>query len=257
MRENQVYTTTQYNNFIFKNGNRHVNVKHVEEIAGRMDKIGWDGAPIEVSVNEKGQYVIEEGQHRFEACKLTKTPIRFIKVRPRSTYETAVQNSMVAKWTTQDYVDAYARDGYTSYKYINNLINEFPDIKLAYILSILSKGNGGKNVTESFRKGYIKVSSDDYVTAKKNLDKLRLLKSKLETLTIPVGAYVKALTILLRKEMIDADRMAEKIEKYGASILLPVSTTKYAVDYLERLYNYRNAGKNVVYLVDAYKKAIR
>ena len=257
MRENQVYTTTQYNNFVFKNGNRRIDKKHVAEIAERMRKIGWDGAPIEISINEKGNYVVEEGQHRLEASKLTTTPVRFIKVKPRSTYETAVQNTMVAKWTMQDYVDAYARDGYTSYKYIDSLIKQFPEIKLVYILSVLNKGNGGNNSNNEFRKGYTKVSSDDYAKAKRDLEDLRFLKQKLDPLNLTSGPYLKAFTILLRKELIDVERMAEKLEKYGASILLPVSTTRYAVDYLERLYNYRNAGKNVVYLVEAYKKAMR
>ena len=257
MRENQIYSSTQYKNFVFKNGNRHIDEKHVAEIAERMEKLGWVGAPIEISVNEKGHYVVEEGQHRLEASKLAKIPVQFIMVKPRSTYETAVQNSMVAKWTMLDYVDAYARDGYTSYKYIENLIREFPDIKLAYILSILSKGNGGNTVTTNFKKGYTKVSSDEYAKARRDLEDLRMLKAKLESLGFPYGAYLKALCILLRKELIDVERMAEKIEKYGPSILLPISSTKYAVDLLERVYNHRSYDKNVVYLVDAYKRATR
>ena len=57
MRENQIYTTTNYDQFVFRQANRDVDLSHVNRIAESMEKNGWQGAPIEVSlIPEKNQY---------------------------------------------------------------------------------------------------------------------------------------------------------------------------------------------------------
>ena len=59
MRENQIYTTTNYDQFVFRQANRDVDLSHVNRIAESMEKNGWQGAPIEVSlIPEKNQYQI-------------------------------------------------------------------------------------------------------------------------------------------------------------------------------------------------------
>ena len=72
--------------------------------------------PIEVSVNDAGEYVIEEGQHRYEAARKTKTPVHFMVSKPKSIYEIGRQNSLVKPWNKQNFIKAYADEGNYSYK---------------------------------------------------------------------------------------------------------------------------------------------
>lgn len=61
---------------------------------------------------------------------------------------------------------------------------------------------------------------------------------------------------LVRKNLIDVNRMAEKLEKYARQILIDTTSTKIAVENLEKIYNLYQKN-DVVYFMDSYKKAMR
>lgn len=144
MNENQIYTTTQYDDFTFKLGNRDVNEKHIKKIEASMKEKGWMGGPIEVSIGTNGKFEIEEGQHRFIAAKRTNTPIKFIVVPKKTIYEIAKQNSMVEKWKREDFIKSYAEQGIQDYIYLYNLTNEFQNISVSNVLRIVGLEGGFK-----------------------------------------------------------------------------------------------------------------
>lgn len=253
MNENQIYTTTDYNDFVFKKENRSVDEKHVDRIAESMNINGWLGAPIEVSISFDGKMQIEDGQHRYCAAKKTNTPIRFFVGKARNAYEQAELNNMIDKWQPMKFIEMYARNGLESYVRLYDLCVSFPDVALSEIKIAIGKSNSEQ--AKQIKEGVIEISEERYINARKVLNDIAYLKQALNEVGNNNKHYVRALMALLKIKAIDRDRMAVKIKKYH-HILNDVSTTNGAVDYLERVYNY-NMKKDVVYLVDKYKKAKR
>ena len=251
MRENQIYTSSKYDDFVFREANRNVDESHVSKIAENMEKNGWQGAPIEVSESKNGKLQIEDGQHRYAAAKKTGTPIRFIVVKEKSVYDVAKQNSLSKTWGNIDYVHAYASEGSYSYKKLENLKNEFPDISLSDIMKMLTDGRVKR---EELKKGYIRITDEQYFQAREHLKSIATMNESLKNIRIKTKSpYIRALIILLRNGLIEAQRMIDKIDSYGRMLLMDTVSEAQAYVELEKLYNYHQQ-KNIVYFGDAIKR---
>lgn len=253
MKENIIYSSKQYDDFIFKEENRSIDESHVDKIVKSFEKYGWIGSPIEVSETKNSRKLqIEEGQHRYLAAKKLGLPISFILVPPRNAVMQAEINDLVDRWKAYKFIEMYARNGVQSYKRLQNLIIEFPNYPLSEILAIVT----GDHQRKFLIKGNLRLESDGYIRARNILKDLSKLKDAMESIGMESRSYRRAFAKLLKCEVIDVDRMLEKIEKYGRGIFEKVSTVDRAVDYIERVYNY-NSKKDIVYLMEVYKRAKR
>ena len=126
MKANTIYTSSQYNDFVFKKENRAIDEAFVEKLKMSFEKYGWVGSPIEISETPDGKFQIEEGQHRFLAAKELSLPIKFICVPPRTAYMQAEINDLTNKWKIMKFVEMYAKNGVVSYKRLLNLCEQFP-----------------------------------------------------------------------------------------------------------------------------------
>jgi hypothetical protein len=244
MRQNQIYTTTDYDLFTLRTANREIDMAHVSRIAKSMMDNGWRGAPIEVSeIPNSDKLQIEDGQHRFTACKKTNTPIKFMVVNSKDIYDLARQNSIKKSWKGCDYIRAYANDGNYNYKRLANLMNEFPNITLSDILDVIA----GKHKQDNLKKGYIRITDEQFFKAREILAPLSMMYKSLKDMGIKtVSNYKRVLTILLVHDVIDPQRMIDKIDKYGI-MLLPKSVTKeQALRELEVIYNYHQQKNTTV-----------
>lgn len=244
MRENQIYTTTDYDSFALKKANRQVDMNHVKRIAESMKANGWVGAPIEVSEGN-GKLQIEDGQHRYTACQMTNTPVKFMVVKPKSVYDVAMQNNIKKGWKGEDYINAYAEDGNYNYKRIKNLEEEFSNLSLSDILAVISDNGQRRN---SLKKGYVRVTDEMFYKARDVLKSLGILSEELKMAGIRSQKVYKAtLSLLLKHDIIDTDRMVDKISKYGRMLLPPTATREQALMALETLYNYHQRGGTVLF----------
>lgn len=243
MKENQIYITTDYDQFVFRSANRDVDMSHVNRIATNMEKEGWQGAPIEVSENN-GKLQIEDGQHRYMACKMTGTPVHFMVVKAKSIYDVAKQNSMKKGWKGSDYIKAYSEDGNYNYKRLKNLEEEFPSATLSDILDVVV----GKHKQDSLKKGYVRINDEKFFKAREVLKSLVVMIESLKSFNIKtIANYKKVLIQLLMHDVVDPQRMIDKIDKHGR-MLLPASATKdQAMQYLEALYNYHQQKNTVLF----------
>ena len=243
MKENQIYITTDYDQFVFRSANRDVDMSHVNRIATNMKKEGWQGAPIEVSENN-GKLQIEDGQHRYMACKMTGTPVHFMVVKAKSIYDVAKQNSMKKGWRGSDYIKAYSEDGNYNYKRLKNLEDEFPSATLSDILDVVV----GKHKQDSLKKGYVRINDEKFFKAREVLKSLVVMIESLKSFNIKtIANYKKVLIQLLIHDVVDPQRMIDKIDKHGR-MLLPASDTKdQAMQYLEALYNYHQQKNTVLF----------
>lgn len=242
-----IYSSTDFNKFKFKPGNRDLNQKHILEVADSMREKGWFGAPIEISLTDNNDFLVEEGQHRVEAAKLSLTPIKFIVVPPRSIYDTATQNSLTKKWNAYDYINAHAKDGNMSYKRLKNVIDRFPEFNWSEVLHIA-------NITtnDNFKKGYVRFPEERQQKVIYALEQMKDIKRVLKDINMAQTSYTKVLAVLIINDVIDTKRMTSQIDKYGSQFLVPVRRTNFAVDYIERVYNH--CQRNKVFLVSEYKR---
>ena len=245
MRANQIYITTDYDQFVFRNANRDVDLAHVNRIATNMQSEGWQGAPIEVSeVPDTKKLQIEDGQHRYMACKKSGTPVHFMVVKAKSIYDVAKQNSMKKGWKGSDYIKAYSEDGNYNYKRLKNLEDEFPGATLSDILDVVV----GKHKQDNLKKGYVRINEEQFYKAREVLKSLVVMIESLKSFNIKtIANYKKILVQLLLHDVIDPQRMIDKIDKHGR-MLLPASATKdQAMQYLEALYNYHQSKNTVLF----------
>lgn len=250
MKENFIYTSSKYEDFVFRTANRDVDLKHIDKIADNMLENGWQGAPIEVSVLENGKLQIEDGQHRFMAAKKSGTPVKFMVVKNMSIYDVANKNSMKKGWTGNDYVKAYAEDGNTSYKRLNNLQNEFSKMSLSDILDVVV----GKHKQENLKRGYIRINDEQFYKAREVLKSLSIMNESLKTIGVKtITSYKRVLIDLLLNEVIDPQRMIDKLDKHGRMILPAAATRAQAIQYLEALYNYHQRDNSTVLFREALK----
>lgn len=243
MKENVIYTTTDFDSFVFRTANRDVDLSHVNKIAENMKDQGWQGAPIEVSLTEDGKYQIEDGQHRYMACRQSNTPVHFMLVKPKSIYDVATQNSMKKGWRGSDYIKAYSADGNYNYKRLKNLEDEFPNASLSDILDVVV----GKHKQDNLKKGYVRITDEQFYKAR---EVLKWLMPMIETLklinTKTIANYKKNLIDLLMHDIIDPQRMVDKLDKHARMLLPQSATREQALQYLESLYNYHQHKNSIV-----------
>lgn len=251
MRENQIYTTSNYDDFVMRKSNRDIDPSHVAKISESMKENGWQGAPIEVSETDNGKLQIEDGQHRYMACKLTKVPVKFMLVKPKTTYDVAMQNSMKKGWTGSDYIHAYAEDGNFNYKRLKNLEDEFPKATLSDILEVVADGKSTRN---TFRKGYMKINDEKFFMAREVLKTLEDLNESIDNIGIKTkSSYKRCLIRLLKHGVIDPQRIVDKMDKHGRMLLPLTATGSQAMGYLEALYNYHQPKNTCVFFRERLK----
>lgn len=250
MRANQIYGSTDYDNFVFRPANRIVDMAHVKRISENMKLNGYVGAPIEVSETADGKLQIEDGQHRYMACRATNTPVQFMVVKPKTVYDIATQNSISKKWSTTDFINAYADDGNFSYKRLRNLAVEFKGTSVSDIMTVINDG-GAKR--EKLKKGWLNLTDAQFYMAREVLKSLAIMSESLKIAGVrSIRAYKYSLIQLLKHGVIDPDRMIDKLDKYGKMLLPPTGTKEQALMALETLYNYHARG-NIVLFREALK----
>ena len=134
---------------------------------------------------------------------------------------------------------------------MKNLIDEFPKISFSDILRV-TKESGTKK--KDFERGYVRISDQEYFKARECLKYLTLFVESLNTTKIKTKCnYTRVLCVLLKYDLINAERMLSKMDKYGRMLLPESATQKQAIEYLEMLYNYHQQ-KDVVYLRESYRR---
>ncbi len=251
MKENVIYSTTDYDSFVFRKANRDVDMSHVRRIAENMKSNGWQGAPIEVSLTEDGKFQIEDGQHRYMACKTSGTPVKFMVVKNKTIYDVATQNSMKKGWKGSDYIKAYSEDGNYNYKRLKNLEDEFPRASLSDILDVVV----GKHKQDNLKKGYIRITDEQFYKAREVLKSLMPMIETLKYINVKTMTnYKKNLVDLLMNDIIDPQRMIDKLDKHGRMLLPQSATREQALHYLEGVYNYHQHKNSIVMFREKLRK---
>jgi len=245
----RVYTTKDYSIFKKSEGNRPVNLAHVNRLIKSYELYGWLNSPL--IVNEKMEVV--DGQHRLAAAKKMKQPIgiTFIIVQGYKLKQVQALNLMRSNWTNKDYLNSYADQGLKDYVKLRDFWNENKDFGLSTCIwvsanvsygSLTSIANSIKSAKQpSFNQGTFKIQ--DLKKAEKTLSFIRQLKPYLKN--YKQKSFVFAMIDCLNNTKFAFQEFLKKIELQPSKLKKCTGKVEYLF-LIEEIYNYKR--RNKVYL---------
>ena len=123
---NHVYETNDYSMFKTLEGNRNIQQLHVRRLIRSFEE-GYLFSP--VIINEKNEII--DGQHRIQAAKELKLPVRFITCKGYGIHEIQVLNTNMKNWKKEDYLNGYCDLKYPEYLKFRNFMRRFPEFGIA------------------------------------------------------------------------------------------------------------------------------
>lgn len=151
-----IRVTKNYDQFDTIKGNRKIDLKYLTKLVKSMAE---EYIPVPIIVNSN--FEVLDGQHRLEACKVNQLPLYFIISDDMDLESIRAINSVVKKWTLEDYLDSYKQletklaGPYTTIAWYKKHYN----LNLETSIAILhNKGTmAGSQITEEFKKGRLVI----------------------------------------------------------------------------------------------------
>jgi len=230
---NQVIKTNDYNTFKAMPGNRPVNKLHVKRLAESMQEKHLMSP---ILVNEKMQVI--DGQHRLEAQKSLSLPVFYIINEGYGRKETHILNSNSKDWKNDDFMNAYANQGFKHYI-------TYRKFKLEYGFGHRECQNmllDTKNTQQDhyFRSGKFKIKSLD--TATRYAEQILMCKQFYVTnpnLGYKRRGFVNAMLTAFRNPDYDHSVFIRKL-KYQSTKLIDCTNEQGYLVLIENIYNYNN-----------------
>jgi hypothetical protein len=146
-----VISTTDYDKFSIIDGNREINIGHVNYIKRSMEE---KYLQIPIIVNEKMEVI--DGQHRLLAIKELGLPVFYIQKFGYGLKEVLLLNTNTRGWYYQDYLYSYLADNKEDYIIFQHFLKQY---QLGFVNSLIlltnttSSGNG----KQAFKNGTFKI----------------------------------------------------------------------------------------------------
>lgn len=233
----ELYETTEYGVFVLDHKNRPINEGKVHSFMKdfKTGKFFMKEFPAIVDDN----FVVLDGQHRYEACRRLSLPF-FFRFSHELTLYNVVDVQVNAGWTTNDYLHAFVKQDKMDYIILQRFVKRYNmPVSLAVLVlegRRLSLGKAGfydgTFLIKNEEKGHKRAQVIQDVGA---LTK-RLHKDK---------AFGLAMIDIMNSPEYDHERMMEQMGKYHTLMQRHVNTENY-IRNLEEVYNYRLQGKNKV-----------
>ncbi len=227
----QVYTTKDY--FLFKSidGNRSLNLLHLNSLKESMkDKYLFTV----IIVNENHEII--DGQHRFEAAKSLGLPLNYVVCKGYGLPEVHRFNQNSKTWTMDDYLTGYCDMEVPEYL-------RYKAFKDAYgfghteSLSLLGHSYNGKGY-RAFFNGDLKIKN--YKKACENAEKLLMLAPYYEG--YKRRSFVLAILSLFLNPNFEFTELISKLKLQPTALQDCTSVEAYKI-LIEEIYNYRRREK--------------
>lgn len=234
---NVVYSTQDYDRFIFREDNRTIKPNHLKELTEKMKAFGWvPGSQIEV--NEKNEVI--DGQHRLLAAKEAGIPFLYIIEKDAGFNEIQLLNQTQVNWNKIDHVHAWIKRGNPHYQVLQDFLTDHPNFKITEAIMLLMNEFTSISRTD-FEGGNFKVK--DREIAEKWVNCLNQLKPYFEE-GYNKSMFVRAMVKLFARKPVDFnfEEFLHKAELRPSMIYLCGSTDLY-IEMIEKLYNYKRQKK--------------
>jgi hypothetical protein len=236
----QVHTTTDYSMFKTIDGNRNVNLLHINRLKKSMQEHYLFTV---IVVNEK--YEIIDGQHRFHAIRDLGLPLHYTMIPGYSLLQVQILNANSSNWSSQDYLQAYCDLGYEDYITLSEFLRKY-NLNISIGASILignTTGQGGMKAGapfEFFKHGTLKVSDKQVKDAEKFMDMLYLFEPYFNG--FKTRSFVFALMKLSNNPDFSITELLQKV-KIQPSALQSCVHVNQMISLIEEIYNYKRRDK--------------
>jgi hypothetical protein len=252
MQPNKIESTTNYDKFILKTGNRPVRNRVATLMAAMKNHNQLQEYPILVS-GVNGHLEIADGQHRFTAAKALGLPIFYIRSRePVSIEQIAAANDIQKSWSLKDWLESWvARDG-KDYLVLKRFCETFK-LPVSVGLEVIGPAWGGSQL-RIFKDGAFKVKDLKFGQLVGHV--IGALRGHLPKSDLRL---IRALVKVLRVPGVNMDRLIKKISKRGSAFPPQATWMKY-VELIEEIYNERvglNQRLSLVFQVDKMERIRR
>ncbi len=233
-KENQVHTTTDYSLFKSIDGNRNKNLLHINRLKKSMSE---NYLFTIITVNEK--YEIIDGQHRFEIIKELNLPLNYVICEGYGLNEVHILNANSKTWSSDDYLEAYCKLGYSDYILYRNFKQRY-GFGTRENVSILSGGNiyVKTDHMKEFFKGNFKVVN--YSECCNMAEKIELISKYYKG--YKRRAFVYAMISLFKNKNFNFDEFIQKLQYQQNQLVDCVNSSQY-IALIEEIYNFRRREK--------------
>lgn len=238
-----IFETTDYDKFSFSPMNRERDYRHVERLKKEMQERFIRTA---ISVND--QYVILEGQHRYEAIKGLGLPLTYTIINPEDSESFIISmNTNTKNWKNDEYLNFYVKKEKTKnpLNYYDMPYHNFKrarDYKIHFMTLIeLIYSSRQKKYTTWFGKGNLLIQNKELF--KENVNFL-VTAVKQHRACEHRNTQLALCKYLLNKNF-DKETFLEKLEKFPDK-LLRSSTINQATLNIKTLYNYFNKKSKLI-----------
>lgn len=214
MKQDQIYTSNDYHEFIFVEGNREIKSSKVSKM---IDSIKTFGLVNPIVVDQYKQII--DGQNRFECCKTLNIPIRYSVFHvEKSKLIDLIRdiNSVQNNWNNIDIAGAFVihsknREHYKKYLELVSLgVSHSTVIEACSYLSL-----GEDKIRSSyfdFRNGNLQIPNPVYEKVKGQI--LMLKESKIEPKIWNRIYFIRALLKLRKQDDFDIYTFLENFTKF-------------------------------------------
>lgn len=207
---NEVFKTSDYSIFVLSKFNRNVIFRK------EMLEQAKQGIISPIVVNEN--MIVIDGQNRLLHSEKAGVPIEYIIKEGLTEDDIVRMNTAQKPWSLQNYIEAFANQGYEEYEKLIELINQ----RLSNVTNIvqisLDKPTGTRDSSKVIKSG--KFEFFDYNKTVEFLQYSRRFRR--ETKTPKIGTVETALYELYRLKDFDRSRLIEKVIQTGVSDELKV-----------------------------------
>lgn len=238
--QDQIYSTTDYDQFKFLEANRTVNPRHLAELIGKIrEKNLLKDLPI--IVNDKME--VMDGQHRLNAARELAVPIYYKISNEFVPEDIASVNSSGRGWILQDYLDFHIAQNNANYIKLNKFVME-NNINLYTAIGLLSGASAqpGSVLIKDFENGKFTYKNEQH--AKKVLKMRDDFKNYFTAANSKM--FLNALSRISKNEKYDHKRMIEKLN-YNWQKLTKAADVNSYVKMLEQIFNFKARKHDLVH----------
>jgi len=254
--EKKIYTTTDYDKFVFTDWNRNISNSRVVLMVESITKVGWLPQPI--LVNEK--FEIIDGQSRVMALKQLGMPVEFIIMPGIGRKECQALNLFQKNWTTKNYIDSYVADNNEHYIWLKEVIARYSKaLTTSVVINVaIGKGRsyilgGQKNIIVN--DGRFKLSPSEKTYVENVLFYLSRFSDTIDYVGGRKETFFGAIMFLYQLEELDRERICKVINDARYDGLVSSGTVEGWLQQIETLYNKRLQKCSRVDIVHEYKIA--
>jgi hypothetical protein len=243
----QVYSTYDLSVFKTLEGNRNINILHVERLVKSIQENGFLKMPIIVNKN----YEVIDGQHRLEAAKKIKSMIFYIIEKTYDLNTAIILNANASNWSLIDYVKSYCDLGVKDYLLLYNLYKQNKDFSLNICAELTTIPNNGQMYlrksdiinSDFIRKGLFKFNINN--NAEYIFEALRKING-----VIPESkgmAFCRSIKTCMKNSEFDLNTFVKKALNYPSEYRKN-SHLSVIIANIEHIYNFRNQGHTRIIL---------